>query len=42
MDLLPSRIENATLDNVLAIGSYPIDRIYRENIAAIKKNYDFV
>jgi len=42
MDLLPSRIENATLDNVLAIGSYPIDRIYRENIAAIKKNYDFI
>lgn len=42
MDLIPSRIENATLDNILTIGSFPIDRVYKEQISLIKKNYDFI
>jgi len=44
LDLLPSRIENAVLDNVLMLKRLPLDRVYKEKIDHLKemRNYDLV
>ena len=42
IDILPSRIENAVLDNHLMLGKYPLDRVYKSIINKIKKNYDII
>lgn len=44
LDLLPSRIENAVLDNVLMLKRLPLDRVYKEKIDHLKttKGYDIV
>jgi chromosome partitioning protein len=42
LDLIPSRIENAILDNVLMLKRLPLDRVYRDKIQKIRKNYDFI
>jgi chromosome partitioning protein len=39
---LPSRIENAVLDNLFAINSLPVDREIKKRIAILKKKYDFI
>jgi chromosome partitioning protein len=42
LDILPSRIENAMLDNVLMLNSFALDRVYRDKIDEVKSNYDFI
>jgi chromosome partitioning protein len=42
VDLIPSRIENAVLDALLMLGSYPLDRIYLDLINQLKYRYDLI
>lgn len=42
LDILPSRIENALLDNVFAINSLPVDRELKKRVKALKSRYDFI
>ncbi len=42
LDLLPSRIENATLDNLIMLGKYSLDRVYSDILNSISKNYDII
>lgn len=42
MDLLPSRIENALLDEVIRLKAEPLERIYREPFGKFKKQYDLI
>lgn len=42
IDLLPSRFENAMLDEVLRLKKLPIESVYREPFQALKKDYDVV
>ena len=41
-DILPSRIENAVLDNLFAINSLPADRVIKKIVDQLKKEYDFI
>lgn len=42
LDILPSRIENAVLDNLFALNSLPVDRELKKRVDALKKKYDFI
>lgn len=42
LDILPSRIENAVLDNLFALNSLPVDRELKKRVEKLKKKYDFV
>ncbi|WP_419421548.1 ParA family protein (plasmid) [Legionella sp. D16C41] len=42
IDLLPSRIENVILDNVIVNERMPLDHLYRDMLASIANNYDFI
>jgi chromosome partitioning protein len=42
IDLLPSRIENVVLDNVIVNERMPLDHFYRDMLAPIADNYDFI
>lgn len=42
IDILPSRIENATLDNFIMLNKHPLDRLYTQIINKIRDNYDFI
>lgn len=42
IDLLPSRIENALLDEVLRLKKLPLDRVYRDIFNPLKQQYDVV
>lgn len=42
LDIIPSRIENAILDNYLMVNSLPLDRVYRELFRKALNNYDVV
>lgn len=42
LDLLPSRIDNALLDNLFAINSLPVDRELKKRVDELKKTYDFI
>ncbi len=42
LDILPSRIENALLDNLFAINSLPIDREIKKRVNQLKEQYDFI
>lgn len=42
MDLIPSRIENVILDNVIVNERMPLDRLYKNLLEPIAKNYDFI
>lgn len=42
LDILPSRIENAVLDNLFALNALPVDRELKKRIKQLKKNYDFI
>ena len=42
LDILPSRIENAVLDNLFANNSLPVDRVIKKLVNKLKENYDFV
>lgn len=42
LDILPSRIDNALLDNLFAINNLPVDRELKKRVTALKKHYDFI
>lgn len=42
VDLIPSRIENVILDNVIVNERMPLDHFYRDMLAPIASNYDFI
>lgn len=42
LDLIPSRIENAILDNFIMLNKYPLDRVYSNIFRTALKNYDFI
>lgn len=42
IDLLPSRFENAMLDEVIRAKGIPIEKLYREPFQALKKHYDLI
>ncbi len=42
LDLIPSRIENAVLDNSIMLNAFPLDKVYRDNLAPLKSKYDLI
>lgn len=42
IDLLPSRIENALLDEVLRLKKLPLERVYRDLFKQLKQYYDVI
>ena len=42
LDILPSRIENALLDNLFAINTLPVDRELKKRIIPLKKKFDVI
>jgi chromosome partitioning protein len=42
LDIIPSRIDNAILDNLIMLEKHPLDRIYKDQIDEIKDNYDLI
>lgn len=42
IDLIPSRIENVIIDNVIVNERMPLDRLYRNLLDPIASNYDFI
>ncbi len=42
LDILPSRIENTLLDSNLMLKRLPLDRIFKEMLHPLKKDYDLI
>ena len=42
IDILPSRIDNAVLDNVFSVNNLPVDRELKKRIKQLKNHYDFI
>jgi len=42
IDLMPSNLENAALDDVLLVKGLPLERIYKDLIETIKDSYDLI
>lgn len=42
LDLIPSDLDNGVLDNTLMIGRFPLDRVYKQLIDSLRKNYDII
>lgn len=42
LDVLPSRIENSMLDEVIRLRKLPLDKVYAEPLAKLKKQYDVI
>lgn len=42
LDIIPSRIENATLDNFIMLEKHSIEKIYSKIIKGIQQNYDLI
>jgi chromosome partitioning protein len=42
LDIIPSRIENAVLDNHLMLNKHPLDRVYKNIINTVIENYDLI
>ncbi len=42
LDIIPSRIENAVLDNAIILNRYALDHVYRDIIEPLKKHYDLI
>ncbi len=42
LDLIPSRIENAILDNVIMLGRFPLEHVYKERLQTLRKKYDLI
>lgn len=42
LDILPSRIENAVLDNFFMLNKYPLDKVYIDLINEVYQNYDLI
>lgn len=42
LDILPSRIDNAVLDNLFAINGLPVEKELKKRILPLKEKYDFI
>lgn len=42
LDLIPSRIENAVLDNVLMLERHPLHTVFRDELQKLKEKYDLI
>lgn len=42
LDLIPSRLENSALDNILTIEHHPLDRVFKDRIDPLKAHYDLI
>lgn len=42
LDLFPSRIDNAILDNEIMLGRFPLEQLYLKIIEPIRENYDLI
>lgn len=42
IDLIPSRIDNATLDNIIMLKRFNLAKVYKDHIDSCKNNYDLV
>jgi len=42
LDLLPSRVDNALLDNHLMMGKYPLDKVFLNFVKELKQKYDII
>lgn len=42
LDFIPSRVDNALLDNTLLLGKYPLDKVFRNLTNKLKKTYDVI
>lgn len=42
LDLIPSRIENAILDNFIMLNKHPLDRLYASLIKEVRSDYDLI
>ena len=42
LSILPSRIENAVLDNCLMLNKHPLDRVYKELLNEVKNEFDLI
>lgn len=42
LDILPSRLENSALDNLIVAEKYPLDLVFSEIINPLRPNYDFI
>lgn len=42
LDIIPSRIENAVLDNAIILGRLSIENVYKERIKKLRKKYDLI
>lgn len=42
LDLLPSRIENAVLDNTIMLKRLPLDRVYKDRFESLRSQYDLI
>lgn len=42
IDLIPSRIDNATLDNIIMLKRFNLARVYSEHFEAYRDNYDLI
>lgn len=42
LDLLPSRIENASLDNTLMLKKIPLDLVYKDMLTPLRNKYDLI
>jgi chromosome partitioning protein len=42
LDFIPSRVDNALLDNHLMLGKHPLDRVFAKPLNYLKKKYDII
>lgn len=42
LDIIPSRIENAVLDNVIMLKRLALDKVYKKNLDELKSKYDLI
>jgi len=42
LDFIPSRVDNALLDNHLMLGKHPLDRVFSKPLNQLKKKYDII
>lgn len=42
IDLIPSRIDNATLDNIIMLKRFNLAKVYKDHIDSCKNNYDLI
>lgn len=42
LSILPSRIDNAVLDNYLMVDKHPLDRVYRDLLEEVRYNFDII